>query len=100
MDFARSCVQAETVYMKAFFITAVALGVAAIGHAQQKHTDTTKVKFTPPVIINDGQTTTKRDEVVKFTPPVIVKDQPAGSKRQKSKPVRFTPPVIVKDKED
>lgn len=68
--------------MKVFIFTTIALGFAAIGHGQQKHADTTKVNFTPPVIVKDEQTTMRRDEVVKFTLPVIGINRQAASGRK------------------
>lgn len=90
----------KIVHMKAFFFTAIALGLVAVGHAQQKHANAEKVKFTPPVIVKDETPAAKSKEAVKFTPPVIAKDKSPKSKRQKTKTTKFTPPVIVKDKEE
>jgi hypothetical protein len=85
--------------MRKIIFTAFIIGVSTICNAQEKGTDTTKVKFTPPVIVKDDETKVGSKEVVKFAPPIIVKDKPAKRKKQKSKePVRFKPPVIVKDK--
>jgi hypothetical protein len=85
--------------MKKGFFTALILGFAAVSHAQQKQTDTSAVKFTPPVIVKDGKKAeSKTTEVVKFTPPVIVKDKPKKNRKAKNnEKVKFTPPVIVKD---
>lgn len=85
--------------MKTLIFTVLVIGLSVTSNAQQKQIDTTKVKFTPPVIVKDGETAkSESKEVVKFTPPVIVKDKTSKSKKQKrSEEVKFTPPVIVKD---
>jgi len=85
--------------MKTLIFTVLVMGASVTCNAQQKQSDTSKVKFTPPVIVKDDETAKSQfKEVVKFTPPVIVKDKPSKSKKQKrSKEVKFTPPVIVKD---
>lgn len=90
----------ENLRMRTLIFTALIVGCSAICNAQQKQHDTTKVKFTPPVIVKDEIAKTTTKEEVRFTPPVIVKDETPKSKRQKTKEeVKFIPPVIVKDPE-
>ena len=67
----------EIINMKTFIFTVFIMSFSATSHAQQKLTHTTKVKFTPPIIVKDKLSKSekqKRTEKVKFTPPVIVKD--------------------------
>jgi hypothetical protein len=86
--------------MRTLIFTALLIGCSAICNAQEKQSDTTKVKFKPPVIVKDETAKTETKEEVKFTPPVIVKEETSKGKKQKGKEeVKFTPPVIVKDPE-
>ncbi len=91
---AATCIYNKTFFMKKILLTAIIVSVTSICYAQQKHSDTTTVKFTPPVIVKD----TEVKEVVKFSPPVIKKNRTTKARKPKrTEAVKFTPPVITKD---
>jgi hypothetical protein len=84
--------------MKTQLLTALIFSFSATGNAQEQNTDTSKLKFTPPVIVKDKRVNKDEKDKPVFKPPVIVKDKPARIKEPKlEKPVKFSPPVIVKD---
>lgn len=69
--------------MRTLILTALIVGCSTICNAQEKPPDTTKVKFTPPVIVKEETAKTETKEVVKFTPPVIVKGKTPKNKKKR-----------------
>ena len=76
--------------MKKLFLGILSIGLVHFCTAQTKKNS--DVKFTPPVIKKDKESTKTKKRVV-FTPPVIKKDKLTSNGE-----VKFTPPVIKKDK--
>jgi hypothetical protein len=81
------------------FIVILLVGYSVTAFAQQKHTDTNKVRFAPPILKKkNGTVQNESRKDVKFTPPVIKKDKQSKSNQQKrSEVVKFKPPVLKKD---